>query len=388
MANQEHLDILKQGKDIWKDWRRKRPKIQPDLSKANLSNANLNGIALSKANLFGANLSRAALEHAYLIRTNLSKADLTWTDLRRANLSEANLSGADLSHANLIGANLIKVNLIGASLSGANLSGARFGEARFIQANLSDANLSGGDFSGSDFSKANLTRANLNGANLSRAILVGTNLAETILTNCLVYGISAWDMQLQGAIQFNLVITLPDQPTITVDNLEVAQFIYLLLNNQKIRDVIDTITSKVVLILGRFIPERKVILDALRDELRKRNYSPVVFDFEKPASRDLTETVSTLAHMARFIIVDLTDPSSAPHEVATIIPQCIVPVQPLVLQDETQPRHEYAMFHDLRARYHWVLPTYHYLDTASLLASLEERVIAPAEQKAEELAMR
>src|SRR5205085_4992058 len=121
----------------------------------------------------------------------------------------------------------------------------------------------------------------------------------------------------------NLIIA--SRPTITVDNLKVAQFIYLLLNNQEIRDVINTITSKIVLILGRFTPERKAVLDALRDELRKRNYTPVLFDFEKPAKRDLTETVSTLAHLARFIIVDLTDPSSAPHEVATIIPQCIVP---------------------------------------------------------------
>ena len=37
-------------------------------------------------------------------------------------------------------------------------------------------------------------------------------------------------------------------PRFTVDNIEVAQFIYLLLHNQKIRDVIDTITSKTVLI--------------------------------------------------------------------------------------------------------------------------------------------
>jgi hypothetical protein len=94
-----------------------------------------------------------------------------------------------------------------------------------------------------------------------------------------------------------------------VDNLEVDQFIYLLLNNQKIRDVIDTITSKVVLILGRFKPERKVILDVLRDQLRKHNYTPVLFDFEKPTIRDLTETVNTLAHLVRFIIVDLTDPT-------------------------------------------------------------------------------
>jgi len=55
-----------------------------------------------------------------------------------------------------------------------------------------------------------------------------------------------------------------------------AQFIYLLLNNQKVRDVIDTITSKVVLILGRFTSERKVILDALKDELRRQNYTPVL----------------------------------------------------------------------------------------------------------------
>ena len=44
-----------------------------------------------------------------------------------------------------------------------------------------------------------------------------------------------------------------------VDDLEVAQFIYLLLNNQNVRQVIDTITSKIVLILGRFTPERKAV---------------------------------------------------------------------------------------------------------------------------------
>jgi len=70
--------------------------------------------------------------------------------------------------------------------------------------------------------------------------------------------------------------------------LEVAQFVYLLVNNQRIRHVIDTITSKIVLILGRFTHERKAVLDALRDELRKRDYLPILFDFDKPASRDLT----------------------------------------------------------------------------------------------------
>src|SRR5205823_3199488 len=132
----------------------------------------------------------------------------------------------------------------------------------------------------------------------------------------------------------------PWQSTITVDNLNVAQFIYLLLNNKDIRTIIDTITSKVVLILGRFTDERKVVLDAIRDELRKNDYLPVLFDFEKPASRDITETISTLAHMARFVIADITDAKSIPQELKTIVPNLpSVPILPLILNTQ----HEYGM---------------------------------------------
>ena len=120
------------------------------------------------------------------------------------------------------------------------------------------------------------------------------------------------------------------EPEITVDNLEVAQFIYLLLHNERIRHVIDTITSKVVLILGRFTPERKVVLNALREELRQHDYLPVLFDFEKPAGKDLTGTVQTLANLARFIIADVTDPSSVPHELAMFVPGTVLrPAGPL-----------------------------------------------------------
>ncbi len=117
---------------------------------------------------------------------------------------------------------------------------------------------------------------------------------------------------------------------ITVDSLKVAQFIYLLLINEEIREVIDTITSKVVLILGRFTPGRKQILDAIKNELRKRNYSPILFDFEKPSSRDITETVSTLAHLSRFVIADITDAKSIPQELSHIVPFLpSVPIVPL-----------------------------------------------------------
>src|SRR5262249_28843126 len=157
--------------------------------------------------------------------------------------------------------------------------------------------------------------------------------------------------------------------------LEIAQFIYLLLSNKKIRDVIDTITSKVVLILGRFTPERKEILDAIRNELRNHKYVPVLFDFDKPTNRDLTETIRTLAHMARFVIADITDPRSIPQELATIIPLLpSLPVQPLL----SASQQEYGMFADL-LRYPWVLPPVKYEDKQTLLMSLGEKIIRPAE---------
>lgn len=241
--------------------------------------------------------------------------------------------------------------------------------ARLFFANLSGANLSEAKLGETDLKQADLNDANLRGADLLAAQLVDTDLTGTDLTGCRVFGISAWRLKLERAKQQNLVITDWEEPEITVDNIEVAQFIYLMLNNQKVRDVIDTITSKAVLILGRFTAERKAVLDALREELRKRDCLPILFDFAVPATRDITETVSLLARMARFIIADLTDPSSIPKELEAIVPSLAVPVQPLLLG----PSRPYSMFKDYW-KYDWVLPVYRYEGLEPLLATLPEKV--------------
>jgi hypothetical protein len=113
------------------------------------------------------------------------------------------------------------------------------------------------------------------------AQLIKANLRHAKLTGSSVYGVSVWDIEVDDHTnQQNLVITPYDEAVITVDNIKVAQFVYLLLNNQEIRDVIDTITSKTVLILGRFSNDRKPVLDAIRDELRKHGCLPIMFDFD------------------------------------------------------------------------------------------------------------
>jgi hypothetical protein len=199
------------------------------------------------------------------------------------------------------------------------------------------------------------------------------------LSTTQVFSVSAWDVELKDSIQSDLVITTIDHTeTITVDDLEVAQFIYIILKNAKIRKVIDTITSKVVLILGRFTSERKAILSALRDELRSLNCVPVLFDFERPASKDTTGTIETIARMARFIIADLTDPSSIPHELATIVPFLrTTPVLPLRLSGSGG----YSMSDDLKS-YPWVLAVHEYNGGESLIAELPS-VIGPADKMAE-----
>ncbi len=62
-----------------------------------------------------------------------------------------------------------------------------------------------------------------------------TNFEGANLIRCKVYGTSVWNVRLTGTQQLDVVITPFDEPEITVDNLEVAQFIYLLLHNEKIR---------------------------------------------------------------------------------------------------------------------------------------------------------
>ena len=43
MGNPEHLEILKQGVEVWNRWRDENDKIKPDLREAYLHGANLSG---------------------------------------------------------------------------------------------------------------------------------------------------------------------------------------------------------------------------------------------------------------------------------------------------------------------------------------------------------
>ena len=213
--------------------------------------------------------------------------------------------------------------------------------------------------------------------------MVEADIAAAVLTGCRIYGISAWGLKLsEKTEQESLIITAVGEPEITVDNIEVAQFVHLLLHNAKIRDVIDTIGKKGVLLLGRFTNGRLATLERLREELRKRDLLPMVFNFDKPETKDFTETVRLLAGLSHFVIADITNPRSAPLELQATVPECMIPFVPILEKGE-EP---FSMFRDLwikhRAR---VLDPIRYPSVDRLIDVLDAEIVEPAKARFIEL---
>jgi uncharacterized protein YjbI with pentapeptide repeats len=328
MTNLVQFEILKEGVEIWNKWRAQNPGAAVDLS----------GCDLYKASLGGINLNAANLERAFLEKADLGNADLL---------------GANLSYANLVDANLLETNLAGANLHRANLFGA---------------NLMG----------ANLSEANMTSATLAKAILVRARIDQARVSGCRVYGVDVWGLDGELADQKDLVITHKGQPKITVDNIKVAQLIYLILNNADIRDVINSFTAKAVLVLGRFRPsERKIILDTLKNGLREYNLLPIVFEFDRRMNKDFTHTIKTLASLSYFSIVDITNPKLSPIELQGALPDCQIPFVPIIQAGE-QPL---SMMIDLPPNYNWVLERVPYDSAETLREMLKSGIIDPAIKK-------
>ena len=122
MANPEHVDILRQGVEVWNAWREEHPDIQPDLSEADLRQASLREVNFWETNLWGANISFADLSDALLSGADLGGSDLSSTHLSNADLSGAHLSGADLNSADLSGADFSGAMVLGTVFGNVDLS--------------------------------------------------------------------------------------------------------------------------------------------------------------------------------------------------------------------------------------------------------------------------
>ena len=435
MLDDDLLPILRQGSDAWNRWRRENPSESVWLKDVSLRGLDLSGCDLHEANLDGADLCETTLVGANLCGARLSGASICWARATGADFSKAWAINADLRFSNferasfdetwLIGANLTtssfrrarmravrldncrtsefqdsapgytyfddadltkavlrQADLNQARMEGAVLTGATLNEADLSSARLARATLTDASLTLATLSYADLSDAMLEGANLEQSIMVRTILERARLSRCRVYGIAAWDLRLADCEQLDLTITPRDgQASITVDDIEVAQFVYLLLTREKLRNVIDTITSRAVLILGRFTPERKAILDAMAEELRRHHLLPIIFDFEGSTERDLTETIKILAGMSLFVIADVSNPKSSPLELQATVPDYQIPFVTIIQEGETP----FAMLDDLK-KYDWVLkPILTYPSSEGLRKAFKKAILDRAWAKHHEL---
>jgi uncharacterized protein YjbI with pentapeptide repeats len=316
----DNLERLRRDVADWNQWRTQHQEILPDLAEVDLSGLSLRG-----------------------------------ADLHAADLSRARLCGADLSGADLSAANLFKANLCGAILEGANLAGALLWSANLCDAVLCEANAR----------EAMLSRADLSGADLRRARLDRAHLYEADLSDCLIDGLSVCDAELEQSQQANLHF-IEDGMVMTIDDLEMAQFVYLAQHSRILERC-----GRIVLVAGAF-REQAGLLATLKEALGASGYVPLSFDL---AQSHKAQRLLTLTRLARFLLLDLTDLLFLPVSVQTLIRQKTLPIQPLLDVSEERP----CRCREI-APSPWVLPTYRYRGLAHLHDSVQERVIAPAEE--------
>jgi hypothetical protein len=317
-------------------------------------------------------------DHYYRI---LEKGVTYWNQWRRRNPHvRPVLSGDRDLHARF--STLEGVDFSYTDLCGSNLTGVVWQRASFHQAILANADFTRADLRWSNFCRTDLYETTFHGAHLEGANLQGVQLARTDLTSahlhgCTIYGMSVWDVSLAGADESDLKIRYRPNPDVareedaTVHSLDLASFMHLTRDKRNISRVIQATNESWVLLLGRFT-QGKGPLDALEQELRHRQFVPIIFDFPRPEERDLIETLLLLAGLSGFVIVEITDPKSTPLEMLAIASSYAVPIVPIMSAETGE---EFGMFSGLR-KFPWVRDTRRYASLDDLKTTLLDDIIA------------
>ena len=109
------------------------------------------------------------------------------------------------------------------------------------------------------------------------------------------------------------------------------------------RKTINILNKKGVLLLGQFKDGGKERLYKLHEWLRKNEYMPMIFDFDRPDNLDITETIVTMAGLSKFIVADLSG-GSLPQELYAIATNFKKPIIAFSYGDP------YSMFKDIKRR--------------------------------------
>ncbi len=187
---------------------------------------------------------------------------------------------------NFSGMNMDRVSMRNSTFIDCDFSNSHFHFSDLVDSYCLKCNFTGVDLSYCSAEETSFSGSVLVGTNLSNMSLVKTDFSNACIESTCAYGISAWDLNLNDSQQSNIAMSESNN-SITVPTIELAQFISLLINSKNLHQVIETITSKVVLILGRFTPERKAVLDEIKKQLDGHGYLAVLFDHYRSKIKSL-----------------------------------------------------------------------------------------------------
>ena len=177
MANPEHLAILKQGVEIWNNWKKDNPEITVDLSNTKLIDLDLSNIDLSNAILSNTDCKNTKFEDSKLWSVNFNHANLEHTSF-----ISAVLLGCNFQHARLTNSHLFQANAFEADFSYANLYLASFAYSELSRTKFIKTYSRKADFSYTFLRDANFYQSDLENANFTQAHVLGTNFNQTCLT--------------------------------------------------------------------------------------------------------------------------------------------------------------------------------------------------------------
>jgi len=273
-------------------------------------------------------------------------------DLRYINLSfekfekirfkyfeKGELLGPDFSYADLTGADFLSADLMYSDFEGSIIKDTEFHSSLLMASNFKNSIINKSSFFGANIWASNFNSAIIRDSDFYGCNLSNVDLSNAEISNCYIYGISAWGIKRNDLTKTsNLIITsmYSESAKITVDDIELAQFISLVMDNKKISNLINSMRTKSVLILGSFDNKTKLVLDRIKEVIPNYNLIPIVFDFIPSEKQDLIETVKTIALLSSFVIVDLSIPAGQLHELASIVRDTYIPFATIANEDSKQ----------------------------------------------------
>ncbi len=352
------LQKLSEGKESWNNWMLKLGKEIPTIkcyANKPLRHQQIRSLALTIATLPIVKLENKTLEGYSFCKLKINKSEFKNVIFENCDFSSSNLNKSIFTHCKFIRCQFKSVSLIECKLNFSQFNGCIF-----VNTNLSKSE---------QYSTAYRNCKIIN-STMMWAKLIETTFIDSIISNSKIYGAAVWGISLHNTHTNDLIISKNSEAEIKVDNIEVAQFIYLLLNNKKIRDIITTLTSKIILILGRFTPDRVIILEKIKSEISNKGFVPILFTFEPSPNRDLTETIQLLASISKIVIADISEPRSVPQELSHIIPFFpSLQIQPIIFEKDF----EYGMFDHWKS-YKWVKEVFQYKNDTHLINNLERLI--------------